>query len=101
MWRGWFSIARNTWGGGGLRWGGGGGGGGEPVAVGAIRLGGAWRVREAVDELTKIARNENRSSAVRQASIESLCQIGSGKDVLAELAGNAKSDAVRVAAIRA
>src|SRR6185295_11238354 len=73
----------------------------DTVALGAMRLAGAWRERGAGDALIAIARDEKRSAAMRQASVEALGQIGMGLDVLAELAGNAKSDLVRVAAIRA
>jgi len=73
----------------------------DPVALGAIRLAGAWHEQSATNDLTKVATSSG-SEALRVAAIESLGMIGGAgtANTLAKLAENEKSVAVRTAAIR-
>jgi putative heme-binding domain-containing protein len=73
----------------------------ESVAVGAVRLAGAWRVREAVGDLKGIAMSKTAGESGRAAAIEALANIGGQEafGLLSGLAADGESPS-RVAAIR-
>jgi len=74
----------------------------DVVALGAIRLAGAWHEQSATSELTKVATSNSAAESLRVAAIESLGMIGGAgiANTLAKLAEEEKSLAVRTAAIR-